>query len=120
MQAQVQPRNKGFRTDAKLHFLTYPQCDIPLEVMLTKLKEIAGNNYGWCCISAEDHEERENDSNVGVHRHVMQEYNCKKFCTRNPRYWDIEYNGKTYHPHFEKAQNKVKCLQYVIKDGNVS
>lgn len=107
-----------FRTEAKLHFLTYPQCDVPLQEILAQLKRIAGDRFGWAVISAEDHEERENDSNVGVHRHVMQEYTCKKFETRNPRFWDITYEGKTYHPHFEKVKKKVDCLQYVIKDGN--
>nr|AOV86331.1 putative rep protein [uncultured virus] len=100
-----------------MHFLTYPQCDIPLEQMLEQLKRKAGDKYGWCVISAEDHEERENDSAVGVHRHVIQEYNCKTFETTNARYWDLEYEGATYHPHFEPVKNKVKCLQYVIKDG---
>ena len=66
---EQQPRNK-FRTKAKLQFLTYPQCDMPLQEMLKQLKEIAGHRYGWCVIAAEDHEERENDTNVGVHRHV--------------------------------------------------
>lgn len=113
---EQQPRNK-FRTKAKLQFLTYPQCDMPLQEMLKQLKEIAGHRYGWCVIAAEDHEERENDTNVGVHRHVMQEYKGN-FETTNQRYWDLLWEGKTYHPHFEPAKNKVKCLQYVIKDGN--
>lgn len=112
---EQQPRN-NFRTQAVRHFLTYPQCDIPLEEMLKQLKDIAGNKYGWCVISAEDHEERENDTNVGVHRHVMQEY-TKKQNIRDPKYWDLTWQGKTYHPHFEPVKNKAKCLQYVIKDG---
>ena len=107
---------RKFRTRAKLHFLTYPQCDIPLQEMMNQLKQIAGERFGWALIAAEDHEERENDSNVGVHRHVMQEY-CKNFETENQRYWDLKYNGKTYHPHFEPTKNKAKCLQYCMKDG---
>lgn len=111
------PTHKKFRTQAKLHFLTYPQCDVPLEEMLKQLKAKAGDKYGWCLISAEDHEERENDANVGVHRHVMQEYNCANFTTSDPRYWDIHHEGKTYHPHFEPVKNKAKCLTYCMKDG---
>jgi len=116
-QQQQQPAKK-FRTKAKLHFLTYPQCDVPLVEMVTQLQRIAGERYGWLIISAEDHEERENDTNVGVHRHVMQEYNCSSFETINQRYWDIVYQGKTYHPHFEPVKNKSQCLKYVMKDGD--
>lgn len=69
----------------------------------------------WSVISAEDHEERENDTNVGVHRHAMIE--LTKFNTRNARYWDLKYQDRVYHPHFERVKNKRKCLEYVIKDG---
>lgn len=106
-----------FRTRAKLHFLTYPQCPCPKEEAHRQLQEKAGNKYGWCTVSEEDHEARENDTSAGVHLHVMQEYS-KNFDTSDPRYWDIVYEGVTYHPHFEPVKNKAKCLQYVIKDGN--
>lgn len=112
------PRTKGkFRTQAQVHFLTYPQCAIPKEEALRQLKAKAGEKYGWCVVSSEEHEERENDTNVGKHLHVIQEYS-KKFETCNERYWDLVYEGKTYHPHFEPAKRKAKCLQYVIKDGD--
>lgn len=107
---------KKFRTASKLHFLTYPQCEIPLEEIQKQLKEKYGDKYGWSVISSEDHEERENDTNVGVHRHVMIEC-CKNFETTNSRYWDLKYQEKVYHPHFEPAKKKVHCLKYVIKDG---
>ena len=35
---EQQPRNK-FRTQAVRHFLTYPQCDMPLQEMLKQLKQ---------------------------------------------------------------------------------
>jgi len=90
---------------------------MPLQEMLTQLKDKYGDKYGWCVISAEDHEERENDSNVGVHRHVMTECS-KNFETRNSRWWDLEWEGKTFHPHFEPVKKKAECLKYVIKDGD--
>lgn len=109
--------NRNFKTQAKTHSLTYPQCDVPLEEIGRQLKVIAGHRFGWHVISAEDHEERENDSSVGVHRHVHQEYQCRAFETINPRYWDITYNDKVYHPHFEKVKHRVSHIKYVIKDG---
>jgi len=90
---------------------------MPVQEMLIQLKEKYGHKYGWCVISAEDHEERENDANVGVHRHVMIEC-CKNFETENCKWWDLKYQDKVFHPHFEPVKNKVKCLQYTIKDDD--
>jgi len=108
-----------FRTKAKLHSLTYPQCDIPVDFMMAALKKIAGDRWGWALIGAEDHAERTTDEfkHCGVHRHVMQQYECKSFDTVNVRYWDIEWNGKNYHPHFEPVKIKAKWLEYCMKDG---
>lgn len=107
----------SFRTDCQLHFLTYPQCEVPKEECLRQLKEKYGSKYGWCVVSKEDHEERENDSNVGVHLHVMA-YCKTRFTTRDPRFWDLKYQDKVFHPHFEAAKKKAQCLEYVIKDGD--
>lgn len=116
-QAAKRNGRKKWRTEAKLHFLTYPQCDVPLEEMVKQLKEKAGDKYGWIVISAEDHESKEGDENVGVHRHVMQEY-CEKPYITDPAYWHIKWDGKVYKTHYEAVKNKTKCLKYVIKDGN--
>ena len=90
---------------------------MPLQDMLNQLKELYGSKYGWAVISAEEHEERENDTNVGVHRHAM--VYCKtRFQTKNARFWDLKYQDRVFHPHFEPAKKKAQCLHYVIKDGD--
>lgn len=106
-----------FRTTAMVHFLTYPQCDVPVKEIIAQLKKKAGPKFGWVLVSAEDHEERENDSNVGVHRHAMLELN-KKINIKDCKWWDIKWEDKVYHPHFEAAKSKAKCLEYCMKDGN--
>nr|WAE42224.1 MAG: replication associated protein [Cressdnaviricota sp.] len=108
----------SFRLTAKIHFITYPQCNVPLEEILRQLKEKADDKYGWCVISAEDHEERVTDvtKHCGVHRHAMMEV-TKVINIKDCKWWDITWEGKVYHPHVEAAKTKVKCLQYVIKDG---
>lgn len=110
----------SFKVDAQLHFLTYPQCDVPLEEMLRQLKEKYGDKYGWCVISAEDHAPKDDDQCGGVHRHV-QVFSKKRFQTTNARYWDLEYQGRTYHPNYKPMDNKRNTkhdvLKYVIKDG---
>jgi len=108
----------SFRRQYKIASYTYSQCDVPLDVLSKHLKEKAGTKFGWHLIVAADHASTDNDQNVGVHRHVMQEYNCKSFETENARYWDIKFEGKTYHPHFEPVKKKAECLQYCMKDGN--
>lgn len=85
--------------------------------MLTQLKAKYGNKYGWCLLSAEDHEERENDSNVGVHRHAIV-YAKSRFQTRDQRFWDLKYEDKVFHPHVEGVKSKKKCINYVCKDGD--
>jgi len=86
-----------------------------MEVML---KAIYGNKMGWCVISHEDHEPKQDDQQAGVHRHVMIEC-CKPFDTKNPRFWDLKgTDGKVFHPHYETPKKKVAVLQYTIKDGN--
>jgi len=90
---------------------------MPLQEMLDQLKQKYGNKYGWCLLSAEDHEERENDSNVGVHRHAIV-YAQSRFRTRDQRFWDLEWEGKTFHPHVEGVKSKKKCINYVCKDGD--
>lgn len=103
-----------------MHFLTYPQCDVPLEEILRQLKLKYGAKYGWAVISHEDHEPREGDVQCGVHRHV-QAFCKTRFQTRDSRFWDITYEGQTYHPHYKptdaKANSKYDVLKYVIKDG---
>jgi len=90
---------------------------MPLQEMLKQLKEKYGDKYGWCLLSAEDHEERENDSNVGVHRHAIV-FAKSRFQTRDQRFWDLKYEDKVYHPHVEGVKSKKKCINYVCKDGD--
>lgn len=90
---------------------------MPIQEMLKQLKDKYGDKYGWAVISAEDHEERENDTNVGVHRHAMVELKGV-INIKNPRWWDLKYEDRVFHPHFEPAKKKAQCLNYVIKDGD--
>nr|WAE43118.1 MAG: replication associated protein [Cressdnaviricota sp.] len=128
------PPPRAFLVDKQLHFLTYPRCSLPLPDMLRQLKLKYGEKYGWSVISAEDHEPREGDENIGVHRHVNS-YCCKRFQTRTARFWDLkgprdELHAHTdqctpqlcnYHPNYKpmdaKANTKADVLRYVIKDG---
>nr|WAE43120.1 MAG: replication associated protein [Cressdnaviricota sp.] len=115
------PKPKKWTVDCQLHFLTWPQCDVPLIEMQRQIKLKYAAKYGWSVICNEDHEPNAKDNNVGVHRHALI-YAKSRFTTQNARFWDISYEGKTYHPHYEKldkAENtKVDVLKYVIEDGD--
>nr|WAE42218.1 MAG: replication associated protein [Cressdnaviricota sp.] len=112
------PRVPGsFRMKSQLQFLTYAQCAVPLDIMLQHFKKLWGPKYGWCVISAEDHEPKQDDDCVGVHRHVMIELN--KACDiSNCRFPDITYEGQVYHAKWEPAKTKAECLDYTIKHGD--
>jgi hypothetical protein len=94
---------------------------MPLQEMLNQLKEKYGDKYGWAVISAEDHEAKEGDMQCGVHRHA-QIFAKKRFQTKNPRFWDLEWDDKVFHPCYKPTDNKKNSkhdvMSYVIKDGN--
>lgn len=88
--------------------------------MMEEFKRKYGSNFGWAVIAAEDHEPRDEDMQAGVHRHAFLGTK-KRFQTRNARFWDIEWEGRAYHPHYEPIKkgdkSKANVLEYCIKDG---
>nr|WAE43235.1 MAG: replication associated protein [Cressdnaviricota sp.] len=107
---------KKFRIQFMNVSLTYPQCNMPVPLMREAIKNICGLYYGWDVTCAEDHEERENDTNVGVHRHVALNL-CKKPDWSSPTKFDLKWDNKTFHPHIEPAKNMPNWVKYCIKDG---
>lgn len=105
----------NFRRQYKIASYVYSQCDVPLDILDKHLKEKAGNKFGWHLIVSADHAENTTDENkhCGVHRHVHEEYSKKPDIT-NSRHWDIEWNGKVYHPHVEKVVKRPKHIKYCL------
>lgn len=106
---------KGFRRQYKNASFVYSQCPVPIDVLDKHLKEKAGNKFGWHLIVTADHDEKTTDTNkhCGVHLHVHEEYSKKPNIT-NSRHWDIEWEGKVYHPHLEPTISRAGDIKYCL------
>lgn len=99
---------------AKGWFLTYPQCPCPREDCLADLKDglmekrkLSIEEYIIC---KEEHE------NGDPHLHAF--IKLDKRIRFSPTLFDIIYEGKTYHGHYEVAKSWNAVKEYVKKDGN--
>lgn len=98
----------GFRLNAKNLFLTYPQCDLPLETIRdTLLESLTTFDPSYLVVSSESHEDGQ------LHRHVFIAL-AKKSDIRNANALDI--NG--FHGNYQTARNPSNSRNYVIKDGH--
>lgn len=96
-----------FRLNAKNLFLTYPQCDLELEVIRdTLLEALTTFEPSYLVVSSEAHEDGQ------LHRHVFIAL-AKKSDIRNANALDI--NG--FHGNYQTARQPNNSRNYVIKDG---
>lgn len=86
-----------------MFFLTY--SGIARDIRITKelifefLKSRGEVKY--LCVGREDH----NLSN-SIHFHAIVDY-LKKKDSKNPRYFDVSFRGKKYHPNLAKCPKRV-------------
>lgn len=115
-----EPKQPKFSVDNLMHFLTYTHTEgIPVEEFRRLVREVVYQGLSVRITSArENHAPRDGDVFAGVHDHVVIIVDEERFRTTRARRFDIEYNGKTYHPHFESVHNIQAVLRYTIKDGN--
>jgi len=93
-----------FQLKTKNVFLTYPQCDVPLQGLMAFLSKL-GPTY--IVVSSELHEDG------SLHRHAYMQFD-KPIRTRDKRYFD--FNG--FHPNIQGARNPSAVLSYVKKGGD--
>lgn len=99
-----------FRTDKKELFLTYAQCDLPLETILAHCRAALhskGRRVVNYVISSEEHKDG------GLHRHAYLLMDSKISNEFEVRLFDI--NG--FHPNFEGVRRAENVIGYVAKDG---
>lgn len=101
---------KRFRLAAKKLFLTYPQCDIPLESVIIRLKLILDR---WQIINYLIVKEKHLNTS-GFHIHCFIEC-AKKVEISNSSKLNIIYNEQTFHGKYETVKNKVKVIDYILK-----
>jgi len=101
----LNPRN--FRLSAKAVFLTYPQCPVPKEELLTFLVALVPEPE-FVLVSHEKHEDG------SPHLHALVIFS-KKIEKRNANAW---FNFGVYHPNIQSCRSTQKCYDYVRKDGD--
>jgi len=102
----------SFRLKSKSLFLTFPQCDFPLENFCQKVNEFfAEHKIIKGVASREQHE----DGNYHLHLYVNLQKECQ---TRNVNYFD-NLVSPAKHPNIVSRLKggALKTIQYVIKDG---
>jgi len=101
---------KEFRIRSKELFLTYPQSGgLELQDLINKLDNVL-NTYTLkdYILSKELHE----DGNPHIHVYLKT---IKRVDIINPRYFDIELNGVTFHPNVQPAKKAGNVIKYILK-----
>lgn len=103
--------DSGFFLNAKNFFLTYPQCPLSEVIFFSELEKLMlskKKNIKLCICSSEDHKKSD-----GKHIHTYFEL-TSVVRTRNSKYFDIIYDGITYHPNIQRPKDKVGVIKYVV------
>lgn len=96
-----------FRITAKLYFLTYPQCDIPIQRLMDFLWTVKNKEPRLLVVASEQH------ADGNLHRHAYLEFKERVDVT-NERLFDFE----GFHPSIEKGRNARNILKYCTKEGD--
>lgn len=98
---------KQFRLKSKGFFLTWPQCPVSKQVcaeMLVSKGQIAKGLIG-----------QETHADGNKHLHAYVKYTTEKN-TVNPKYFDLEHDGKVYHGNYQTAKSAIASIKYISKE----
>jgi hypothetical protein len=101
------PKTKNFRFQGRAVFLTFPQCNTPLQVAAENIRKQNKINIEEFVISCEKHE----DGNPHLHAYIRF---GKKLSIRRSDFFNY-IGGKQ--PNIQKVKNKDYCIAYVAKNG---
>jgi len=102
----------SYRLDAKQLFLTYPKCNILPGTALSLLEIICERHKIEKYIVAQEKHQDGTD-----HLHVWLRL-TKRFNTRNPRAFDLEWDGVNYHGNYQPCRRASAVQKYCQKGGN--
>jgi len=110
--ASPQPK---FRLSSKTFFLTFPQCDYPLEDFVQKVKDFFSQK-NRIIQKAVASQEKHQDGHPHLHLFIVIN---KQISTCNPAYFDTLVDPPK-HPNIVShlRGSHTQTIQYVIKDGN--
>lgn len=105
----VDKSDKGFRCQGKVFSLTYPQCEVDRKVFADAFR---AKHYPSTMRSA-----REQHADGNHHIHLCVGYTKVKN-VQSETHFDIDIDGKTYHPNIQKTKDVVAWNKYISKDGD--
>jgi hypothetical protein len=110
---------KSFKFHSASAFLTYPRCPAPKDSLMDFLKSKGAVK---AIVAQEEHKEKvveeyENDTGTDLHLHCYVAFK-KKIKTSFSGYFNLEYDGQTYHPNIQSPKDVTAVVSYVIKDGD--
>lgn len=97
----------GFRLNSKGVFLTYPQCPAPREAVRDMIQS-KGLNVEKGLVAQEAH------ASGDKHLHAYFKFD-KPVNYKDPRCFDIEYEGTKYHGKYEPAKSAIASIKYISK-----
>jgi len=103
---------KEYRFSATRIFLTYSQTlprFTPKVVLALIKKKVEKNEMLQYLISVESH------SDGGKHIHAYFKFGIK-LDSKNPRFMDLVYYGKIYHPNISSVSGWHQLMEYIKKD----
>jgi len=105
-------KGKGFRLQSKHFCITYPKCEVARTEFDRefKLRHTGVEEYQSA---------REQHKDGSYHIHVYVRYS-KRLDVCNTRYFDIEFEGRGYHPNIQGCKNRGKWLEYIAKGTDTS
>ncbi|AHX57826.1 replication-associated protein [Jacquemontia yellow mosaic virus] len=109
------PRRGSFSVNAKNYFLTYPQCSLTKEDVLSQIQNLqTPTNKKYIKVCRELHENGE------PHLHVLIQFEGKYNCTNN-RFFDLVSPNRSthFHPNIQGAKSSSDVKSYLDKDGDV-
>lgn len=102
--------DSSFRFNAEKVYLTYSQTKEKMdEDWLYKQISLKADIHQFI-ISQEEHEDG------GKHLHAYFEF-LEKLDTRNPKFFDVDYYNKSYHPNIQKPKTRNLLWLYIAKSG---
>lgn len=99
-------KTKEFRLKAKKFFLTFPQCTVTKEQAMENAKALYPD-LEWIICAEEKHQDGT------PHLHIGLEFS-RTFNSRDASSFDPICNQ---HGNYQVMKNKLKCVQYITKDG---
>lgn len=97
-----------FEINAKNFFLTFPRCPLHPEYALAHFV-LLFPEADFLGIAQEEHQDGT------PHLHALVCLPRKKHI-RNPRHFDLEFDGVEYHGNYQSARNPAATLEYIKKE----